>query len=256
MKKVALITGGTRGIGLGIAKALGAEGYILALNGVRPTGEVADVIATLQEEGNAVSYHPADISQPNDRANLLISVKDRWGQLNLLVNNAGVAPAERLDMLEATEGSYDIVMDTNLKGPHFINQAVARWMVEQQATQAEFDAKIIFITSISATVGSANRGEYCLSKAALSMSARLWAIRLSEYDIPVYEIRPGVIATDMTTAVKKRYDNLLGDGLALQKRWGTPEDVGRAAAALARGDLPYSTGETILVDGGLTVPRL
>ena len=168
-------------------------------------------------------------------------------------------PASRprcADILDAAEDSYEWVMKINLQGPYFLTQAVARWMIEQKQRDAGWRGCIINISSISATVASTSRGEYCISKAGVSMATRLWAARLGEFDIPVYEIRPGVIATDMTAGVKEKYDKLIAEGLCIQRRWGQPDDIGRAAAALARGDLAYSTGQVVMVDGGLTIPRL
>jgi 3-oxoacyl-[acyl-carrier protein] reductase len=183
-------------------------------------------------------------------------VKERFGALHVLVNNAGVAPKERLDLLEATEESFDYVVGTNLKGPYFLSQAAARWMVEQkQSDEGSFFA-IINVGSISSTVVSVNRGEYCVAKAGLSMMSALFAARLGEYGIPVYELRPGVTRTDMTAGVTEKYDKLIAEGLCVTRRWGTPEDVGMAAASLATGRFPYSTGQVIQIDGGLTLPRL
>lgn len=254
--RVALVTGGTRGIGLGIARCLAREGYALALNGVRPTELVAEVLRSLREEGATVEYFPADIAQPQERQRLVEEVRQRFGRLDVLVNNAGVAPQVRADLLEATEESFERLVRINLQAPYFLTQAIARWMIQQKQTEAHFDGCIVFITSISATVASINRGDYCVSKAGLAMAARLWAVRLAEYGIPVYEVRPGIIQTDMTAPVRERYDRLIAEGLTLQPRWGTAEDVGKAVAMLVRGDLPYSTGAVILVDGGLTIARL
>jgi 3-oxoacyl-[acyl-carrier protein] reductase len=172
------------------------------------------------------------------------------------VNNAGVAPKVRADVLEATEESFERVMRINLQGPYFLTQAVANWMVEQRREDEDFGGCIVNVSSISASVASPNRGEYCISKAGLSMATRLWAARLGEFGIPVYEVRPGVIKTDMTEPVQEKYDRLIDQGLLVQSRWGLPEDVGRAVAMLVRGDLPYATGQVLVVDGGLTLQRL
>jgi len=256
MSKVALITGGTRGIGLGISLSLAKEGYHLAVNGVRPEEKVQDVLKKFSEYNAQVIYCQADISQPTERQNMLEQIRSKFGRLDLLVNNAGVAPAERKDILEATEESFGRLIRINLQGPYFLTQSVANWMIEQQKQFENFQGCIIFITSISATVASINRGEYCISKAGLSMASRLWAVRLAEFNIPVYEIRPGIIETDMTAGVKEKYDKLIANGLTLEKRWGKPEDIGKAVAALARGDLPYSTGQILTMDGGMNIPRL
>jgi NAD(P)-dependent dehydrogenase (short-subunit alcohol dehydrogenase family) len=223
---------------------------------MRPKLQVVDVIEELRVLGADVLYCQADVSERSDREALLDATRERYGQLNLLVNNAGVAPKVRADILEATEESYDRVMGINLKGPYFLTQAAAVWMVAQRLADPQHQAYIVNISSISATVASVHRGEYCLSKAGISMATQLWAARLGEYGIPVYEVRPGVILTDMTSGVQEKYDRLIDEGLTVQPRWGYPEDVGRAVAMLARGDLTYSTGQVIMVDGGLTVPRL
>ena len=254
--RVALITGGGRGIGLGIARALAGAGIHLAIGGVRPEEQVEETLDELRAFGVDVLYCRGDVSDAQARVHVLAAIRDRFGQLNVLVNNAGVAPNVRADILEASEASYERVMRINLQGPYFLTQAVARWMIEQRQADPGFSACIVTISSISATVASPSRGEYCLSKAGLSMASQLWAVRLAEYGIPVYEIRPGVIRTDMTAAVSEKYDRLIGEGLTLQPRWGLPEDVGKAAAMLVRGDLPYSTGQVILVDGGMLIDRL
>ncbi|MEO6220657.1 MAG: 3-ketoacyl-ACP reductase, partial [Ginsengibacter sp.] len=172
------------------------------------------------------------------------------------VNNAGKAPKERKDILDATEDSFDDVISTNLKGTYFLMQKAANWMIEQKKNDEKFMGCLINISSISATVVSVNRGEYCISKAGISMATQLFAARLGEFDIPVFEVRPGVIRTDMTSGVKEKYDKLIEEGLMVQKRWGEPEDVGKVVASLAKGDFMYSTGQVIMVDGGLTIPRL
>ncbi len=256
MKKTALITGAGRGIGLGIAKFLAKDGCNVAVCDVHPEEAVQSALDELRELGTEALYCRADVTDAQARTAMLTAIRERFGRLNVLVNNAGVAPKVRADILEATEESYDRVMTINLKGPYFLTQAVARWMVEQKQSDAGFEACIVNISSISATVASPARGEYCLSKAGVSMATKLFAARLGEFGIPVYEIRPGIIATDMTSAVKDKYDKLIAEGLLVQSRWGTPEDIGKAVAALARGDFAYSTGQAIMVDGGFSVPRL
>ncbi len=256
-KRVALITGGSRGIGYGCAEHLARAGFDLAINGVREEAQAAESLATLRALGADVVYCRGNVGDAAERAAVLAKVKAHFGRLHVLVNNAGVAPKVRHDLLETTEESWDHVLGANLKGAFFLAQAAARWLVEQKkAAPTDFHGCIININSISATVVSINRGEYCVSKAGLAMVTSLFAARLGEYDLPVYEIRPGVIKTDMTAGVIAKYDKLLGEGLAISQRWGFPEDVGRAAAALARGDFPYSTGQVIMVDGGLVIPRL
>ena len=255
--KTALITGGTRGIGYGIAQALAAEGWDLVLNGVRDESSVEATLETLREKGIAVVYAQGDIGSLQGRESVInVARETAGGAVNLLVNNAGVAPKERLDLLEATEESYDFVLDTNLKGAFFLTQAVANDMLQAKKRNPDYNGAIVNISSISATVASTNRGEYCIAKAGMSMMTSLYATRLGEYEIPVYEVRPGVTRTDMTSGVTEKYDKLIGDGLCVTKRWGQPEDVGKAVACLARGDLLYSTGQVIMVDGGLTLPRL
>ena len=248
--KVAIVTGGGRGIGLGISRALIAEGFFLAICGVRAESEVAS-LGDLKSMGK-VHYVRADVSDPDDRRRLVESIVDEYGRIDLLVNNAGVAPIERFDLLGTTEESYDRVMGINLKGPYFLTQAVANVMVKQPSADSANPGMIIFVSSVSSTVPSINRGEYCLSKAGLSMATKLWATRLASEGIPVYEVRPGIILTDMTSVVKEKYDALIDEGLLLQRRWGQPEDVGKAVAMLARGELAYSTGQVIDVDGSLT----
>ena len=256
MKKTALITGGRRGIGLGIAQQLAANGFDLAINGMRPAEAVEETIQQLKSYGNDVIYCRGSIASSEDREKIINEIKVHYNRLNVLVNNAGMAPRQRNDILVATEESYDEVMNTNLKGSYFLMQKAANWMIAQQQQDANFNGCIINVSSMSATVASVNRGEYCISKAGLSMATQLFAVRLGEYNIPVFEVRPGIIATDMTAGVKEKYDKLIQEGLCVQKRWGQPEDVGKVVAALAKGDFMYSTGQVILVDGGLTIPRL
>jgi 3-oxoacyl-[acyl-carrier protein] reductase len=254
-ERVALVTGGTRGIGFGCAESLAREGWKLAVCGVRAESDAQDALQALRASAGEVLYVQADIGDDEAPDRLVGAVRSRFGRLDLLVNNAGVAPKERKDILEATPESWDRVMRINLRGPYFLTQQAARFMLEPAGDGPEGKC-IIFISSMSATVASINRGEYCVSKAGLSMASLLWATRLAEKGISVFEVRPGIIRTDMTAGVREKYDRLFAEGLTLQKRWGTPQDVGRAVAMLARGDLPYSTGQVILVDGGLTVQKL
>ena len=255
-KQTALVTGGTRGIGLGIAQALAAKGFSLAVNGVRPRNEVEDVLNTLRANGTTVIYCRGDISDQAQRKSVLDQVISHYGHLNVLVNNAGIAPKVRADLLETSEESFEQLIRTNLQGPYFLTQQVAKHMIGQRKKDENFQACIITVSSISSNYASINRGEYCVAKAGLSMMTKLYAVRLGEYDIPVYEIQPGIIATDMTEGVKERYDQLLNNGLTLQKRWGQPKDVGKATATLACGEIPYATGQVLVVDGGLSVARL
>lgn len=257
MTKNALVTGGGRGIGAGIVEALAEESWNVAFCGRKPTEELAARCAELEERyGTRAVYFQGDVSNRDDRRRILELTLDVFGELNALVNNAGVAPLVREDILEATEESYDRVMEINLKGPYFLTQLVARHMVERKRLNPEYRAAVVNIGSVSATTASVSRGEYCLSKAGVAMSTLLWAVRLAEFDVPVYEIRPGVVKSDMTSAVSAKYDKLIAEGLTLQRRWGLPSDVGKAVAMLLRGDLPYSTGQTINVGGGMEIARL
>lgn len=255
-KRVALITGGSRGIGLGIAASLADSGFDLAINGVREAADVAGALGALSDRGVEVHYCRGDVAVAADRQAILECVRAKFGRLHVLVNNAGVAPLVREDMLLASEESYDRVMGINLKGPYFLTQLAARWMAEQATADAEYRGVIVNVTSVSATEASINRGEYCISKAGLAMATQLWAHRLAEFRIPVYEVRPGVIHSDMSAQVKDKYDRLIANGLTVENRWGEPEDVGRAIAMLARGELTYATGNVLKIDGGMTIRRL
>jgi NAD(P)-dependent dehydrogenase (short-subunit alcohol dehydrogenase family) len=256
MNKIAFITGGTRGIGFGIAVALGKAGFDLALNGMRNEGEVVDALEEVRKLGVNVAYFKGNVAEREDRQAMFDKIISHFGAVNLLVNNAGIAPRERADILHAKEEIWDEVMEINLKGPYFLTQLFASYFVEMKLKNPLFDATIINISSISAFVASVNRGEYCISKAGIAMATKLWATRLGEYDIPVYEIQPGIIKTDMTAGVVEKYDKLFQEGISLQRRWGLPDDVGKVAAMLAQGHLPYATGQVIKVDGGLNIQRL
>ena len=251
-----MVTGGSRGIGYGCADHLAAAGFDLAINGVRDEPSVAADLERLRRAGREVIYCRGDVAVRADRDTILARIREHFGGLHVLINNAGVAPKQRLDILEATEESYDHVLNINLRGAFFLTQAAARWMIDQQQKQREFRGCIINISSISASVASVSRAEYCIAKAGMSMATKLFAARLGQYDIPVYEIRPGIIKTDMTAGVVEKYDRLIAEGLCITGRWGLPGDVGKAAAALACRTFPYSTGQVVMVDGGLSVPRL
>ena len=251
--RVALVTGGTRGIGLGIARALAAEGWRLALCGVRAPDAIRGVLD--QFEGMA-DYFQADVGSAADRGRLAAALGERYGAVNALVNNAGRAPRVRADILDASEDSFEELLRINLQGPYFLTQAIARQMITRKSDDPAFTGAIVFVTSVSAEMVSTARGEYCVSKAGLAMAARLFAVRLAPQGIPVYEVRPGIIATDMTAVVRDVYDARIADGLVPERRWGQPDDIGRTVAALVRGDLPYATGSVIHVDGGLALPRL
>jgi 3-oxoacyl-[acyl-carrier protein] reductase len=255
-KKVALVTGGTRGIGFGISQQLARDGFNLAVNGRRDEADVAEALDELKKLGAYVLYCQADVASGVNRAQMVDAIRQRFGRIDVLVNNAGVAPEVRADLLDATEESFDRLISINLRGPYFLTQLVAKWMVEQRGVDTSFAGVVVNVSSISATVASVNRGDYCLSKAGVAMATQLWAARLAEFGVQVYEVRPGVIRTDMTSGVVEKYDKLIADGLTVDPRWGTPEDVGRAVGVLARGEFSYATGNVIMIDGGLTLPRL
>lgn len=257
IERTALVTGGTRGIGLGIARTLAGDGWNLLVCGLRDTQEVSATLEELRQAGaRRVDYCAADISRADNRERLMACIRERYPAVNALVNNAGRAPRVRADLLQATEESFNEVLRTNLEGPYFLTQAIARDQVARREADPSFTASIVFVTSVSAELASINRGEYCVSKAGLSMTARLFALRLADAGIPVYEVRPGIIDTDMTSGVHDVYDHCIADGLVPERRWGQPADVGRVVLSLVRGDLPYATGSVIHVDGGLSVGRL
>ncbi len=255
-RKVALVTGAGRGIGLGIAKCLAGDGCDIVICDIHEEALVEEALQALRDLGADVLYCRADVSDAGARQAMMDEIRAKFGRLNVLVNNAGVAPRVRASILEASEESFERLMKINLQGPYFLTQLAANWMIGQKQDDEAFAGCIINISSISATVASPTRGDYCISKAGVSMATKLWAACLGEHGIPVYEIQPGVIATDMTSTVKEKYDKLIAEGLCIDPRWGVPEDIGKAAASLVRGDLAYSTGQVIMVDGGLTVQRL
>ena len=251
----ALVTGGSRGIGLGIAERLLRDDFRVVINGVRQADEVSDVVGRLSEIGD-VTYVAANIGDADDREHLISSTLEAVDRLDVLVNNAGITSPGRKDMLEASEEDLETVFSVNLIGPFLLTQGLAKHMIEERAADHAFQGSVINITSISSTVASTNRAEYCISKAGFSMATNLWASRLAEHGIDVFEVRPGVIRTDMTAPAVQKYDTLIEDGLTLERRMGAPEDVAAAVAVLAKGDLPYATGQVITIDGGLTVQRL
>ena len=249
----ALVTGGSRGIGRGIVLALAREGFNVVINYARNAEAAEEVRKQAQDMGVKAIAMQADIASSPARKRL---VDDAWlafGGIDLLVNNAGIAPAVRADILDASEESFDEIIGTNLKGPYFLTQLIARRMIDGGRANR---AKIINITSISAYVASVNRGDYCISKAGLAMMTQLYAARLAEHGINVYEIRPGVIETDMTGPMEAKYDKLITDGLTPIRRWGAPDDVAKAVVAIAKDLFPFSTGEVINVDGGFHVRHL
>jgi 3-oxoacyl-[acyl-carrier protein] reductase len=263
MNPVALITGASRGIGRTIAVQLASMGQDVVINFASSKSAANETAAACraaaQEQGKTIRAEvcQADVSQSSDRQKLMVFVRQQFRRLDLLVNNAGVAPNVRADILEAGEESFDRLISINLKGPYFLTQLAARLMIEQVKSQPGVPRpKIVTITSISAYTASVNRGDYCVAKAGLAMLTPLFAARLAEFGINVYEIRPGVIATDMTSGVKEKYDKLIAEGLTPMPRWGTPDDVAKAVGAIAGGWLPFSTGEVINVDGGFHLRRL
>lgn len=250
-RQVAIVTGGSRGIGKAIALALGREGFDVVVNYARSSQSAEEVKAEIEKSGSRSHIIQADISVRQDRDRLVDETINHFGQIDLLVNNAGVAPEVRADVLEATEESFDRLININLKGPYFLTQRVARHMAQRR------QGKIINITSISAYTAHTHRGDYGVSKAGLAMMTQVFAARMAEFGVHVYEIRPGVIQTDMTGPVKEKYDDLIfNKDLTPIKRWGQPEDVARAVLAIAKDYFPFSTGEVFNVDGGFAMRRL
>jgi len=265
MNPVALITGASRGIGRGIALQMATLGWDLVVNyatnraAARETA--ADSISLARTSGKTIRAEicQADVGSSPDRRKLIDFTTSNFNRLDLLVNNAGVAPRVRADILQADEEEFDRLININVKGPYFLTQLAANWMIERLRTGRSplpFLPKIVTISSISAYTASVNRGDYCVAKAALSMLTPLYAARLAEYGINVYEIRPGLITTDMTAPVKEKYEKLISEGLTPIKRWGKPEDIAKAVAAIAQDLFPFSTGEVINVDGGFHLRRL
>ncbi len=255
MPKVALITGGARGIGLGVAKMLAEHGWSLMLNGVRSIDAVADVLKEFDKAGCEVAYCTANVGNSDDRVRLVEATKQQFGRLDALINNAGITSPGRKDILEADEVAFDKVIDINLKGPFFLTKLAAPLIIESREG-AEVRGSVVFVSSISAEFVSVNRGDYCLTKSALGMATKLWATRLAEFRIDVYEVRPGVIRSDMTSAVTEKYDELFANGLTLERRWGEVEDVAKAVKSLVEGEIPYATGQVLKIDGGMTIRSL
>ncbi len=262
-KPVALITGASRGIGKAIAKELASLGFDLVVNhfdvtakGRPDESKAKQTQKELERLNTRCEILRGDVSRAKDRRRLVKLTKSKFGRCDMLVNNAGVAPAKRADILEATEKSFDRVVGINLKGPYFLTQMVANWMIKQTEQYPQRALRIVNISSMSAYTSSPGRGEYCVSKAGVSMMTKLYADRLAQYNIGVFEIRPGIIATDMTRVVKDKYDKLIADGLTPIKRWGQPEDVAKAVGAVAQGRFDFSTGQVINVDGGFHLRRL
>lgn len=257
VSRVAVVTGGGRGIGRGIVGELASRGLSVVVNYRSDEAAAEESRREAERQGAPRSIAiRADVADLGQGRALLDAVLEEFGRVDVWVNNAGIAPEARRDLLEMETGSWDRVLGVNLRGPFFLTQAVASAMIPLVGSGAIVDPSIIFITSVSSQFASINRGEYCVSKAGLSMVAQLFAARLAEEGISVFEVRPGIIATDMTGPVKAAYDERIARGLTPIRRWGTPADVGRAVASLAVGGLPYSTGEVIHVDGGLHMRRL
>jgi NAD(P)-dependent dehydrogenase (short-subunit alcohol dehydrogenase family) len=261
-KPVAIVTGASRGIGKAVAQELSSLGYRLVINyfdfkdGQPDDGTAQQTQQEIIDSGGVCEILRGDVSSAQDRQILVDFVKEKFGRCDFLVNNAGVAPAIRTDILEATEESYDRVMNINLKGPYFLTQLVANWMIEQKKDNPDHSFRIVNTGSLSSYASSPARGEYCVSKAGVSMMTSLYADRLAEFGIGVFEIRPGIIMTDMTSVVKDKYDKLIAEGITPIKRWGQPEDIAKAVGAIAEGRLDFSTGQVINVDGGFHLRRL
>jgi len=254
-ERVALVTGGSRGIGRGIVLALARAGWATVVNYHSAAQAAKEVAAEAGALGAKAAVVQADVGSAADRERLVQAALN-LGPLELLVNNAGMAPRQRADLLQMSETSYDEVMNVNLRGPFFLTQRVAHAMIQQVQAGVGGAPKIVNIGSVSAYASSTNRGEYCISKAGVAMMTALFAERLAEYGINVYEIRPGIIATDMTSVVQEKYDRMIDEGLTPIRRWGVPDDVARAVLAIAEGDFPFSTGEVFNVDGGFHLRRL
>lgn len=255
-RQTALVTGASRGIGRGIGVALGQLGWRVVINYHQQAAAAVETQRLIEAAGGQGVIVQANVADREDREKLIRATLTAGGRIDLLVNNAGVAPTQRVDLLEATEESFDRVLDVNLKGPYFLTQGVAREMIRLLQAGTISRPKIINIGSVSAYASSPSRGEYCLSKAALGMMTALFADRLAEYGIQVFEIRPGIIETDMTAPVRERYHRLIAEGLTPIRRWGQPEDVARAVVAIVQEGFPFSTGEVINVDGGFHLRRL
>ena len=256
-----LVTGASRGLGRGVALQLAAEGCSGAINYVDnlPAAEETAALCRKAATSKRQEFLPiqANIGCGVDRTRLVVDTLWKFGHIDVLVSNAGISPRMRTDLTEATEESFDEIVRINLRGPYFLTQAVVRhWLKDKPKPGLSGGFKIIFVTSISADTASVDRGDYCISKAGLAMAAQLWSARLAADNIQVVEVTPGVMATDMTSGVKGKYDRLLAGGLVPQKGWGTGKDVGLAVGAIIAGRFPFSTGSVIHVDGGLHVRRL
>lgn len=255
--RVAIVTGGTRGIGFGIAQALAGRGWSLALCGMRGGAEVRPALDALRTSGSPeVRYVPCDVGSREDRERFVNAIGTWFGGVDALVNNAGRAPRVRADLLDATEDSFEELMRSNLQGPYFLTRQVAPMLTSTAGRHASRPSTIVFVTSVSAEMASVTRGDYCVSKAGLAMAVKLFAARLAQDRVSVFEVRPGIIRTDMTAGVASAYDARIESGLVPEHRWGLPHDVGAVVSSMVQGDIPYSTGSVVHVDGGLSIPRL
>jgi 3-oxoacyl-[acyl-carrier protein] reductase len=253
-RRVALVTGGRRGIGLAVAERLAVDGFDVAITGTRDDEAARAAVARLEAASAAASFIAGDVSLVGDHARVLDAAEAALGPIDLLVSNAGIAPPQRLDLLQTTEANFDIVLDVNLRGAFFLAQAVAKRMIARGDKKA--GPTLIFISSCSAEMVSLNRVEYCISKAGLAMAVQAFAVRLAAEGVAVFEVRPGIIRTDMTSGVVAKYDTLIEQGLVPAKRWGEPADVAAAVSVLANRALDFATGTVVHVDGGLTISRL
>jgi len=256
-KPVAVITGASRGIGKSVATALAAEGYDIAAIARSVDSEGMEILASaIEKYGGEFFPIGLDISCTKCQKEVVANILERYGRIDILVNNAGVAPLQRKDVLDMSEESYDRVMNINLKGPIFFAQKISREMIWMKEQIKGYRPVIIFVTSVSAVLSSINRTEYCVSKAGLSMASTVFADRLSKEGILVYEVRPGIIQTEMPAQIKDKYDKMISEGFIPQKRWGLPEDIGKAVASIARGDWNFSTGMVFEISGGLNIHKL
>lgn len=258
---VVLVTGASRGLGRGIAETLARDGKSVAVHFAKNRTAADETVEACQKLANSSAQRfvavGGNIGDATDRARIVSETLSAFGQIDALVNNAGIAPRVRADIVDASEESFDEVIGVNLKGPYFLSQAVVRsWLSRKDAARLPGGYKLIFVSSISAYMASINRGEYCISKAGLAMATQLWASRLAADGIQVFEVRPGIMATDMTAGVKEKYDKLIAEGFVPQKRWGTGDDVGRAVTTLLQDSFPFSTGDVLNVDGGMHLQRL
>jgi 3-oxoacyl-[acyl-carrier protein] reductase len=253
-RRVALVTGGRRGIGLSVAEGLAADQFDVAITGTRADDVSRAAVAKLASHGVAATFVAGDVNTVSDHARVLDIVEAALGPIDVLVSNAGIAPPQRLDLLETTPENFDIVLGVNLRGAFFLAQAVARRMIARGRGNGR--PTLIFVSSCSAEMVSINRIEYCISKAGLAMAVEGFAVRLAAEGIAVFEVRPGIIRTDMTAGVTSKYDALIEAGLVPAKRWGEPADIANAVRALAKGEMGFATGSVVNVDGGLTISRL